>query len=139
MLAPRALWLMPVGDLHLSVLEVAHHQTPEAVEELVKRLEPALPGVLAFARGQGWGQERPRPRVRLFRPRLACDPVSIVLKFLPATSDDGYDGDEQERGYTYHHLRRDLYARVSALGVRMEPRYVVPSAHLTVARFVRAG
>lgn len=37
---------------------------------------------------------------------------------------------------TYHHLRRDLYRKCEANGIKVDSRYVVPSAHLTVGRFI---
>ena len=73
--APTSLWLMPATDLHLSVLEVTHHQTPEAVARVLASIEHALPELLAYPRTRS---------VRLSRPQLACDAGSLVLKFLPA-------------------------------------------------------
>ncbi|KAI0033947.1 60S ribosomal protein L44 [Vararia minispora EC-137] len=117
-LCPR-LWLMPLNRLHLSLLEIVHSTTPAIVAEYVDQLGPHLSRLLAYL------QTHP---TRLFRPRLACDVSSLVLKFLPVV--------EASSSYTYHHLRRDLFDQMVALGIRMHPRYIVPSAHVTVARFV---
>lgn len=38
-------------------------------------------------------------------------------------------------GYTYHHLRRDAFDAASAV-VAINSRYVVPSAHITLGRFI---
>lgn len=37
---------------------------------------------------------------------------------------------------TYHHLRRKLYQRIIDAGVDIKSRYVVPSAHITLCRFL---
>jgi hypothetical protein len=118
MLSPN-LWLMPLHKLHISLLEIAHNTTPAIVDERVKQLRPHFPKLLAYP------QNNP---THLFRPQLACDTSSLVVKFLPVTGTN--------TSYTYHHLRRDLFDQVSTLGIIMCPRYVVPSAHITVARFI---
>ena len=43
---------------------------------------------------------------------------------------------KQDDSYTYHHLRRSLYELCVEAGVVVASRYTVPSAHLTVARFI---
>ena len=54
---------------------------------------------------------------------------------VPASPDTPPTSADDE--YTYHHLRRDLFDLASnKAGVDVASRYVVPSAHLTVARFV---
>lgn len=67
------------------------------------------------------------------RPRLNYDGSAIALSFLPAAEAAG-------DGYTYHHLRRDIYELVTTTaGVHVASRYVAPSAHLTIARFVEGS
>ena len=38
--------------------------------------------------------------------------------------------------YTYHHLRRDVFDLVHAGGVEVASRYQVPSAHITLGRYL---
>ena len=84
---------------------------------------------------------------------LTYDASAIAISYLPAAGDK-----ENEDKYTYHHLRRDVWEMTSNTsatnatgstageigpgatgpGVKVESRYVVPSAHLTIARFVTA-
>jgi len=84
---------------------------------------------------------------------LTYDASAIAISYLPAAGDK-----ENVDKYTYHHLRRDVWeitSNTSATntaglaaretghstagpGVKVESRYVVPSAHLTIARFVTA-
>lgn len=49
---------------------------------------------------------------------------------------DGEGGDAGDEGYTYHHLRRDLWALFNEHDVPVASRYVLPSCHMTIARFV---
>jgi vesicle-fusing ATPase len=42
----------------------------------------------------------------------------------------------EDNGYSYHRLRRDLWDLCQSAGVAVGSRYVVPSTHLTVSRFV---
>lgn len=41
--------------------------------------------------------------------------------------------------YSYHHLRRDVFDLISTTGVPVASRYVVPSAHITLARYLVQG
>ncbi|KAB8231736.1 uncharacterized protein BDW43DRAFT_281492 [Aspergillus alliaceus] len=64
----------------------------------------------------------------------------MALSFVPAagegaTEENYMHGDDGDR-YTYHHLRRDLFDRLAATGLLMKPRYIVPSVHVTIARFI---
>ena len=74
-------------------------------------------------------------RTRLVKPALGFDSAAIALTFLPAAGEPDSPADHQE-SYTYHHFRRDLYGMCVQAGVEVESRYVLPSAHLTIARFV---
>ncbi|KAJ7817779.1 RNA ligase/cyclic nucleotide phosphodiesterase [Mycena olivaceomarginata] len=72
-------------------------------------------------------------RTRLIKPLLCFDASAIALSFLPALAST--PGDE---AYTYHHLRRDLFALALGSGTAIESRYAVPSAHMTLGRFICA-
>jgi hypothetical protein len=51
----------------------------------------------------------------------------VALTFLPCDS-----------AYTHHHLRRDVYRRVIGIGLPWTGRYIAPTAHVTIARFIDA-
>ena len=73
---------------------------------------------------------------------LSYDSAAVALSFVPAaatttTEGESADGEgEEEPNYTYHHLRRDIYNLCKSTGVQIASRYTVPSAHLTIARFL---
>lgn len=65
----------------------------------------------------------------------------MALSFLPAAGEPTATGGTTDKkqhddSYTYHNLRRDLAAQVLRSGIGLAARYVVPSAHVTIARFV---
>lgn len=114
-----ALWLMPIENLHTTILEIAHSLTEEEVEGLVKTVQPKAEEIVNFPRSH---------QATLVRPVLSLDAAALALSFVPS--------DASEDEYSYHHLRRDVYALAKASGVEVRSRYVVPSAHLTVGRWV---
>lgn len=65
----------------------------------------------------------------LLKPMLNLDSAGLALSFEPAAQ-------EVAHRYTYHHLRRDVFSIVAAAGVDIGSRYFVPSAHVTIARFM---
>jgi hypothetical protein len=77
-------------------------------------------------------------RARLVRPIVSYDASALALSFVPAVEDrdHGVDGKSND-SYSYQHLRSDLYDIVTEAGCELEARYTVPSAHVTIARFVR--
>jgi vesicle-fusing ATPase len=112
----------------MTVLEVTHSQTEVDISTLVKKMESKIPEITDYTYNH---------RARLIKPMLSYDAAAIALTFLPAAGGDGSDGrDPNADGYTYHHLRRDIYALSKSTGIEIESRYVVPSSHLTIARFV---
>ncbi|KAH7058795.1 RNA ligase/cyclic nucleotide phosphodiesterase [Macrophomina phaseolina] len=134
------LWLMPPNSLHMTALEITHSRTPAEIDALVANLAPSIPSIVHHTNSS------PSHRARVVRPLLGFDASAIALSFVPAVSGEGLvdgkdlGGRERQAGddaYTYHHLRRDLFAKATEAGVKVDSRYVVPSAHLTVARFIR--
>lgn len=109
----------------MTVLEVAHSLTSERIDTLVRQIEPHVEKITDLTYEN---------RARLVRPMLNYDNQSLALQFLPAVGEAGRGLDED--GYTYHHLRRDVFDLVKATGVEVGSRYVTPSAHLTIARFI---
>ncbi|KAL8930439.1 MAG: hypothetical protein Q9208_000623 [Pyrenodesmia sp. 3 TL-2023] len=123
------LWLMPIECLHMTALEVTFSLTAPEIEEIVKRMSAKIPEITDFPYHH---------RARLVKPKLSYDMAAIALSFEPAAGEMPPDGrSPRDDDYTYHHLRRDLYQLCKATGVEVASRYVVPSAHLTIARFVR--
>lgn len=132
---------MPLPSLHMTALEFTHSQPPSAVDSLVTSLNPLQKPLINFLHTHAAAKHG--GRVRLVKPTLTYDAAAVALSFLPAAEQAG---DE----YTYHHLRADLWdlsSQTSKLnrgeaeddetrGVQINTRYIVPSAHLTIARFV---
>lgn len=114
------IWLMPREKQHLTVLEITHSQTPEAIVDLVTQMRPSLGKIV------GWPHTH---QTTLVKPMLSYDAAALAISFVPAADEDG-------SVYTYHHLRKDFYRLAVDSGVVISSRYTVPSAHITVARFV---
>lgn len=119
---------MPLDCLHMTVLEINHSLTEPEINQLVKTLESKIHEITDFPLSH---------RARLVKPMLGYDGAAIALGFLPAAG----EGSQQERStkadeYTYHHLRRDVYQLSSSTGVTIASRYMVPSSHLTIGRFI---
>ena len=67
---------------------------------------------------------------------VSYDSAALALSFAPAAGELlPTDRTSEDDKYTYHHLRRDLHTQITKGGVEVGSRYVVPSAHLTIARF----
>jgi vesicle-fusing ATPase len=111
---------MPPDRLHMNVFEITHSRTASDISGLETQLAPRVPEIV------NWTFHH---RARLVKPLLGYDASAVALTFVPA---NGTDGDE----YSYHHLRRDLYDLCTSTGVPITSRYTVPSAHLTIARFM---
>jgi len=116
------LWLMPRDNLHMTVLEITHSTTPEFITTLIERMKPSLEKIVNHPRSH---------RARLVKPLLSFDAAALAVSFVPAAGKEGDD-------YTYHHLRRDFYSMSKAANVGVTSRYIVPSAHITIARLVTA-
>lgn len=129
---------MPAYNMHMTALEVAFSKTPEEIADLVTAFRPAIPSIVSYTHSH---------RARLVKPFVSYDLSAFALSFLPASGEAalspppvGVDvpaasitaGD----GYTYHHLRRDIFDRVQAAGIEVGSRYQVPSAHITLGRYL---
>ncbi|PWY70431.1 hypothetical protein BO70DRAFT_321741 [Aspergillus heteromorphus CBS 117.55] len=125
-----SIWFTPSSQLHMTTLEIASCRPQLEVEELVSHLQGhgIVPDLADYTFHH---------RTRLVKPMISYDATAMALSFLPATGletdtvQNGKDG-----GYTYHHLRRDVSEMVTATGLRMKPRYIALSAHITIARFI---
>ena len=128
MLIAVGLWLMPIGCLHMTVLEITHSKTEAQIEHLVNTMESKISEIADFTYDH---------RARLVKPMLSYDAAAIALSFLPAAGEGLPDEKAADAdAYTYHHLRRDMYDLCKSAGVEVASRYVVPSSHLTIARFI---
>lgn len=114
------LYCPKVEDLHLTALEITHSLTAEEIDLLVIALMPQVERMVNLPRAKGGA--------RLGRPMISFDAQALALSFLPLA---GGEGDE----YGYHHLRRDLWD-LAREKVKVASRYVVPSAHITLGRFL---
>lgn len=137
------IWLMPSHRLHMTTLEVTFAQTPETIVAMVKTMKPALPFITNYTYTH---------RSRLVKPFLSHDLSAVAVSFLPASGEKvispppvaPYDGSIPHPGlngynvdaYTYHHLRRDIFDCTRCAGVEIVSRYVTPSAHVTLGRFL---
>lgn len=119
------LWIMPPMSLHMTALEVTHSLTAPDIDALVEQMKKHISDIANFTNDH---------RARLVKPMVSYDAQALALSFLPASGEPG--ASEHDDGYTYHHLRRDLFTQVSATGVKVASRYVIPSAHLTIGRFI---
>ena len=123
-----ALWFTPLDWLHMTVLEMANSKTAPEVDAIVSQLQgnDLIPDYMST-----------HPP-RLIKPVVNYDTTAMALSFVPAA---GEGGTSQPRSmeydtYSYHHLRRDFYHRIADTGIDVMPRYIAPSAHITIARFI---
>lgn len=118
---------MPLDDLHMTAMEVTHSLTAQEVDHLASLLGPSSKDTADFPASH---------RARLIKPMVSYDSAALALSFVPASGEALSHGRTAEDDqYTYHHLRRDLHSAITKAGVKVGSRYVVPSAHLTIARF----
>jgi len=129
---------MPQQSLHMTALEINHSLTAPEIASLVSQFPASTLKTMS-----NYTQTN---RTRLVKPLLSYDSQALALSFLPAAGEPRThlsslsDPDRKlpdSDTYTYHHLRRDLFTQATSAGVKVGSRYVVPSAHLTIARFVR--
>ena len=128
---------MPTYNMHMTALEVAFSKTPDEIASLVSTLRPAIPSITSHTHSH---------RSRLVKPTISYDLSAFALSFLPAageaplspspTGPDPQEGIVQGDAYTYHHLRRDVFDQVRDGGLEVGSRYQVPSAHITLGRYL---
>lgn len=118
---------MPLDRLHITAMEITHSKTAEEIDHFVEILKPSCQMIADYPA---------QHRTRLIKPMVGYDSAALALSFVPAAGEcPGPDRSADEDKYSYHHLRRDLHSLITKGGVEVGSRYVVPSAHLTVARF----
>lgn len=129
------LWLMPRECLHMTALEI---NNSEPIEKVLKNMELIKPHVDQLLNPAG---ETPI----LMRPLVCFDASALALTFVPI--DHPVDHKKEETDVTatpkeiqtgYTHYRAQLYETVTKVaGIDVDSRYQVPSAHITIARFVK--
>jgi hypothetical protein len=123
---------MPIDNLHLTVLEITHSKTAPEIDSLASKLQPKIQEIVNISSSSS------DKRARLIKPSIGFDAAAIALSFVPAAGEDLPQNRQKEHdNFTYHHLRREVYAKCSETGVKVDSRYVVPSAHLTIGRFIK--
>ncbi|CAK7263194.1 hypothetical protein SEPCBS119000_000362 [Sporothrix epigloea] len=145
--APNSLWLMPMNRQHMTALEILHSKTPAealaAVDHMAKAKDKET-GESGIATIANYPYAH---RARLVKPMVVYDLAAVALSFVPAAGEpraspaptppaQNADAVPVDDAYTYHHLRRDLFDCAQSTGIDIASRYVVPSAHITLARFI---
>lgn len=119
---------MPIPNLHLTALEATHSLTAPEIENLVTALRPTCQEIADLP-------STPGHAARLIKPMLSYDTAALALSFVPAAGEAlSSPRTTTDDMFTYHHLRHSLYSLINR-SVPVDSRYVVPSAHLTIARF----
>ena len=118
------LWLMPIDCLHMTVLEITHSVTEPEVQRHVDILQSGVQTITDYTYDH---------HSRLIKPMVGYDASALALSLVPAAGEGSASCDDS---YSYHHLRRDLYSLCKDAGASIASRYTVPSAHLTIARYV---
>lgn len=119
---------MPRPNQHTTTMEVTHSRTESEIASLVSTITTSAQILTDFTYDH---------RARLIKPLIGYDTSAIALTFVPAAGEDLPAGRTvQDDAYTHSHLRRDLFAECEKARVEVASRYIVETAHLTVARFV---
>lgn len=118
------LWLMPIDCLHMTVLEITHSVIEPEVQRHVDSLQSQVQAITNYTFDH---------RSRLIKPMVGYDASAMALSLVPAAGEGLSSFNDS---YSYHHLRRDLYALCKDAGATVASRYTLPSAHLTIARYV---
>ncbi|CAH0024363.1 unnamed protein product [Clonostachys rhizophaga] len=131
------IWLMPTQRMHMTALEVAFSKTPQEIGALVSTIRSSIPKIASYTHTH---------RSRLVKPIISYDLSAFALSFLPAAGEpivspppvdpDVAEGVVEGDEYTYHHVRQDVFNLVKAGGVQVGSRYQVPSAHITLGRYL---
>jgi len=127
---------MPLQNLHLTALELTHSLTQPEIDAIITNLSNSTAETMT--------DYTYSHRARLIKPMLSYDGAALALSFLPAAgellppkkTDNPDERTQEDDGFTYHHLRRDLFNIARKTGVSVDSRYVVPSSHITVGRFL---
>ena len=120
---------MPIKDMHTTVLEVTHSEPLSYVLSLAKQLALIIPELIYLP--------ITTHGCRLVKPLITFDAAGVALSFVPQSQILSKGRDHSIP--TIHHLRGTLWQRMTNTGVAIQSRYRVPTAHITLARFVSGG
>jgi vesicle-fusing ATPase len=121
-------WPVPLENLHMTTMEIACNKTETEIAEMISEIEQDI------QRLADWTCNH---RARLIKPALGFDASAIALTFVPAAGEAVSIGRTAiDDGYSFHHLRKDMYDECTAAGATIRSRYIVNTSHITVARFV---
>lgn len=130
------LWLMPSERQHLTALEVTHSLTQPEINTIVSTIgTETILNITDFTFSH---------RARLVKPLISYDGQALALSFLPAageglspssSSSSSSSRTQEDDVFTYHHLRKHLFDLANAK-FSINSRYVVPSSHITIGRFL---
>ncbi|KAH8151828.1 uncharacterized protein LAJ45_03820 [Morchella importuna] len=73
------IWLMPLDNLHLTVLEIAHSRTRPEIDAITALLRPTLQQTVNLPLS-------PKHRAVLIRPLLSFDSAALAISFPPWTA-----------------------------------------------------
>lgn len=128
---------MPLHRMHMTTLELAFSKTTEEMRQLTATAQPSIPRIVSYTYNH---------RSRLVKPLISYDLSAFAVSFLPAAGEDVLSPSPSEPqttqdvvsgdSYTYHHLRRDVFNMTKDSGVEIGSRYQVPSAHVTLGRYL---
>ena len=114
----------------MTVLEICSSLTEPEMEDRIAPLQNCISRIVNHSYTH---------RARLLMPLINVDTSGLAISFVPATG-EALDRNSPRKAeddlYTYHHLRRDIYQMVTDMGIEAKSRYVTPSAHITIARFM---
>lgn len=119
---------MPQDCLHITALEVTFSKTAEEIQQLVEQIKSKASEITDYTYNH---------RARLVKPLIGYDASALALSFVPAAGEGLHpERSESDDNFTYHHLRRDVFNLSRDAGIDVDSRYVVPSSHLTIGRFI---
>lgn len=122
---------MPQDCLHITALEVTHSKTKKEIQQLVDQIKDKAPEITDYTYSH---------RTRLIKPLIGYDASALAMSFVPAAGEALRSGRSTEDDkFTYHHLRRDIFEKCRDAGIDVDSRYVVPSSHLTIGRFINTA
>jgi hypothetical protein len=127
---------MPLQNLHLTALELTHSLTQSEIDAIIIHLGKST--------AEAMTDYTYYHRARLIKPMISYDGAALALSFLPAAGEllpvykksESDVRTQEDDKFTYHHLRRDLFSIARKTGVSVDSRYVVPSSHITIGRFL---
>jgi hypothetical protein len=111
----------------MTAMEITHSRTADEIAQIVSAIDTSVHDLVNYTYNH---------RARLVKPMLGFDSSAIALSFVPAAGEDlKNERTLDDDNYTYSHLRRDLFSECSKAGAVIQSRYIIETAHLTIARF----